>query len=195
MQVNNSTTLYTYTQNQTNVVEKPTQEQLDKARETIVGVAGHRSKEARIDAYVAGTKQANELYEDSKSAREATQNYTDFAADVRRSEGYSTYLNNGGEPLDLIKRDDEASIQSIQNPIEVTPEQTDALRQGLAGIAGYSSTQAQIDAYKAGAQQSESSNNTYQDTQEYVTNYNNFAEQARRGEYINTYIENSKLFA
>ena len=196
MQVNNSTNLYAYTtQTQDNTAQKPTQEQLDKTRETVVDVVGYRSKKAQIDAYVSGMKQANENYQDLQNTQEYTQNYTDFASDVRRAENYATYLNNAREPSDLINRPEQPSIQPIADPQEITQDQVDTLRQGLAGIAGYQSTQDQIDAYKAGSQQSDGSDGTYQKTQEYVTNYNEFANQARQSEYINTYIENSKLFA
>jgi hypothetical protein len=187
MQVNNSTNIYSYT--------SQVESNNTKSREAIVNIVENRSTKAKIDAYVAGSKQANENYQDLESTQESTQNYTDFASDVRRSKNYSTYLDNGGDASKLINKPEQPSIQPIQNPNEITQEQTDALRQSLAGIAGYKSTQDQIDVYKDSSQQSKDINSTYQDTQAYVTNYNEFANQARRDEYINIYMENSKQLA
>jgi hypothetical protein len=187
MQVSNTETLYS-TQSPQNLKQVFTEELSDKSRENLANLAGHRSKQAQIDVYVQSTKNANEQYDDLYDNENATENYMDFSSDVRRSENYATFLENGGELSEIL---DRPSIQPIENPENITDEN----REVLADIAGRRSTQNQIDAYKAGSQQSSDSNNNLQDTQEYVTNYNDFAQQARRSEYINTYIENSKQFA
>ncbi len=193
MQVSNTTNLYgTQSQSPQNTKQVPAEELGDKSRENLASLAGHRSKQAQIDVYVQSTKNANEQYDNLNNNENATENYMDFASDVRRADNYATFLENGGEPSELT---DRPSIQPISNPIKNPENLTDENREVMAGIAGHRSTQDQIDAYKAGAQQSSDTNNDLQDTQEYVTNYNDFAQQVRRDEYINTYIENSKQFA
>ena len=193
MRVNSSMDLYSYkTQPQDEHTQKSALQHLDKARETLVGVAKNHSTQAKIDAYVAGSKEADTHYHNLENTQEQIQNYNDFAADVRKSENYNTYLNNDGKVSELSNRDDQASIQPIENPYELSDEQRDTLRQGITAIAGYKSLKEQIDAYKAG---SENANSAHQEIRDYVTNYNKFADQVRRSEYINTYIENSKIFA
>jgi len=79
-------------------------------------------------------------------------------------------------------------------PITEVPsqEQKNSIRESIVTVAGYQSTQAQIEAYKAGA----NDNNTllYSDTASYIQNYNDFASNIRRANAINTYIENGALF-
>lgn len=187
MQVSNTASPYnTHIEAPQNSKQAP-QELNDKSRENLASLAGHRSKQAQIDIYVQSTKNANEQYDNLDDNENATENYMDFSSDVRRSENYATFLENGGEPSEII---DRPSIQPIPEPIE-NPEN----REALADVAVHSSTETQIDAYKAGAQTSDDTSNDLQDTQEYVANYNDFAQEVRRSEYINTYIENSKQFA
>ncbi len=186
MQVSSSVNAYQYQQNQT---QKPLS---DSQREVATGIAGHKSTQAQIDAYVSGTQNANESYE---SSQESTQNYMEFSSDLRKAEGYATLVENGVDISDLRNR---PSIQPIENPLELdledlSEEQGDAMRQTATGVANLRSTQAQIDAYVAGAS-SESSANPYSSheaTQDYVNNYNDFFQQERRGEYLNIYMQNS----
>jgi len=189
MQVSSSINAYQYQPNQ---VQKPLS---DSQREIVAGVAGHKSTQSQIDAYVSGTQNANENYENTQSSEKSTQNYMEFSSDLRKAEGYATLVENGVDISDLKGR---PSIQPIENPLELDPEdlsqeESDALRQTATGVAGLRSTQAQIDAYVAGAS-SESSANSYSSheaTQDYVNNYNDFSQQARRSEYLNAYVQNS----
>jgi len=80
----------TFSHLQTNI-QKPqelTQEQRDAVRETAVGIAGQKSTEAQIDAYTAGAQSGT-------SATNEVQNYTDFAANVRRAENLTILVENG----------------------------------------------------------------------------------------------------
>ncbi len=189
MQVSSSVNAYQYQPNQT---QKPLS---DSQREVAAGVAGHKSTQAQIDAYISGTQNANENYENAQSSHESTQNYMEFSSDLRKAESYATLVENG---VDISDLKDRPSIQPIENPLELdledlSQEQGDALRQTATGVAGLRSTQAQIDAYVAGAS-SESSANPYSShevTQDYVNNYNDFSKQVRRSEYLNTYLQNS----
>jgi len=164
-------------------VQDLNQDQKDTIRETAALKAGKESKEAQLDAYVAGTQQYNETeVTSSESTATYTQNYTDFAADVSRANNYATLVENG---VDLSESSDNPTIQPIENPL--SQDQTDALREGIVSIAGYQSNQDQIDAYKAGSQ--ESANNQISETQEYVQNFNEAAHDIKRSESLQTYIE------
>ncbi|MEA3372675.1 MAG: hypothetical protein U9Q62_03175 [Campylobacterota bacterium] len=78
---------------------------------------------------------------------------------------------------------------------ELSEEQRDTVREGIAGVAGYRSTQAQIEAYAAGAQQANNTSSAYEDTAAYIENYNNFAADLRRSDAINTYVDNGGDFS
>ncbi len=183
MQITSSTNLY---QPQLQDASKETK------REVATDIAGHKSKQAQIDAYVAGTQNANENYNDIEDTQNSTQNYMEFSSDLRKAEGYATLVENGVNPLDIANR---PSIQPIENPIDkedLSDSQTDALRGVVTDVAGYKSTKAQIEAYAAGsAENGANPYNSYEDTQDYIQNYNDFAQQVRRSEYVNTYIQNN----
>lgn len=107
MQVS-SYTPYVPTQN--NPLEKYqdlSSEDQDKARGVATGIAANQSREAQIDAYVAGSGNEN-----NNEQSDTTQAYVDFASDVRRVNNIETVVNSGFEP----KNDDE-----VTTPVEPTP--------------------------------------------------------------------------
>lgn len=174
----------------------PIQDQKDKIRESAVGIVGQRSKQDQIEIYVESTRNANEQYEntstnaqDYSAQQDYVENYNDFAQQARRAEYYQTLVENGVTPSDLDGIKNRPSTQPI--PELPTQEDRDTLRQAAVGIAQNRSTQSQIDAYRAGAQNN-SNDNSFETTQAYVQNYTDFANQVRRSEYINTYIENAQ---
>jgi hypothetical protein len=136
------------------------------------------SVNAQIDAYVAGTQQSS-----SQSSSDYTENYTDFASDVRRAKSYAILVENG---VDLSSVPGRPSTLPVPDPSELDQDQRDSLRQGLVGIAGYQSTLDQIEAYKAGSENSDSSSD---ETAQSVENYNQFANDLRRSDALNTYID------
>lgn len=171
----------------------PTQDQKDKLRETAVVVADRRSTQAQIDIYTQTAKNANEQYNNSyETQQDYVENYTDFAQQNRRAEYYQTLIENStkpSDPGDIENRPDSKPITQ-----DLTEEQRDAGRQAIVKIAEERSTQTQIDAYRAGMDDSQAQND-YSDTQDAIANYNDFAKQARRSEYLNIYIENSAALA
>jgi len=188
MQVNSS-----YTSSYSPDTNTPRQEQRDEMRQAAAGIAKKNSVEDQIAIYAKTTQNANAQYEDTNEVQDAqsyTENYTDFMKDVRRSENYQTYLDNGGDLSGSEGVAERPSTQPVEE--ELTQEERDTLRQSAVGIAEKRSVESQIEAYKAG---SENSTSTYEETQAYVQNYNDFAKEARRSEYLNIYVENSRLFA
>jgi len=153
------------------------QDQKDTLRQTAVLKAGNESKQAQLDAYVAEDTTTSS----SESTSTYTQNYTNFAADVRQANNYATLVENGVE----LSSSDRPSTQTVPEPL--SQDQTDALREGIVSIAGYQSNQSQIEAYKAGSQ--DSANNQISETQQYVQNFNEAAQDVRRSESLSTYIE------
>jgi len=181
MQVSNQTTA-SYSpidtpQDSLDKIQDLTQEQRDTLRETTALKAKKESKEAQIEAYVAGSQQSNES---SNQNDDYVQNYTDFAADVRRANSYTTLVENGVDISDIKERED------LPDPSDLDQDQKDSLREGVASFAGQQSTQDKIDAYKAGSEQSSS---IFYETQQSVQNYNEFAADVRRSNGLNTYIE------
>ena len=170
-------------QNRPDKIQDLTQEQRDTLRETAALKAGKESKEAQIEAYVAGTKQYNESSTEYESNEEYVQNYTDFASDVRRANNYATLVENGVDFSSIIER---PSVQPLPDLSDLDQDQKDTLREGIVSVAGYQSTQDQIEAYKAG---SEESNSNLNETAQYVENYNQFSADVRRNDALNTYIE------
>ena len=164
-------------------IQDLTQEQRDTLRETAALKAGKESKEAQLEAYIAGTKEYNESSTEYETNEDYIQNYTDFASDVRRANNYATLVENGVDFSNIIER---PSVQPLPALGDLDQDQTDTLREGIVSIAGYQSTQDQIEAYKAGAKQS---SNTLNETAQYVENYNQFAADVRRSDALNTYIE------
>jgi len=189
MEISSSTNAnYSQITNQHNNLQNATQEEKDRAREVVVGAVAIDSKQSQIDAYVAGSSQDSDTSV-STSQEEYVQNYTDFASDARQADYYSTLVENGVDPSDII---DKPSTLPEIDPSQLDQEQKDTLRQTVVGVAGYQSTQSQIEAYKAGSGESDTS--AYSDTADYIKNYNEFASDVRRSNAINTYIENSTLF-
>jgi len=135
------------------------------------------SKQAQIDAYVAGTQEA------AGTSDDYVQNYTDFASDIRRSNNYATLVENG---VDFSSIKERAEPKALSDIASLDQDQKDTLREGLVSVAGYQSTQDQIEAYKVGAEQSSSS---FDETAEYVQNYNESVAELRRDQALNTYIE------
>ena len=172
-------------------IQDLSQGQRDSLRQGLVAKAGKESKESQIEAYVAGTKQANETAAQYESNEEYVQNYTDFASDARQAQNYATLVENGVTLSDIPSRPSTQPIESIP----LNEDQTDALRKGVAALAGHKSTQDQIEAYQAGSENSNSTNVSLDDTAQYVKNYNEFATDVRRSEYLNTYIENNNYLA
>jgi hypothetical protein len=171
----------------------PTQEQKDRVRETAAGVAGNRSKQAQIDIYTQTAKSANEQYDNSyETQQEYVEDYTDFAQQNRRAEYYQTLVEEGTRPSGPDDTQNRPDTQPVAQ--ELTQEQRDTGRQAIVEIAQERSTQAQIDAYRAGIDDSQAQSD-YNDTQDAIANYNDFSKQARRTEYLNIYIENSAAFA
>ncbi len=171
----------------------PTQDQKDKLRETATSVAGHRSTQAQIDIYTQTAKNANEQYDNAyKAQQEYVEDYTDFAQQNRRAEYYQTLIENGAEPSGLEDIKNRPSAQPIEQ--DLTQDQKDTVREAIVGLAGERSTQAQIDAYRAGADNAQSQSD-YNNTQDAIASYNDFSKEARRSEYLNIYIENSAAFA
>lgn len=170
-------------QNRSDKIQDLTQEQRDTLRETAVLKAGKESKEAQIEAYVAGTKQYNESPTQYETNEDYVQNYTDFASDARRANNYATLVENGVDFSSIIER---PSVQPLPDLSDLDQDQKDTLREGIVSVAGYQSTQDQIEAYKAG---SEESNSNLNETAQYVENYNQFSADVRRNDALNTYIE------
>lgn len=159
------------------------QDQRDELRQTAALKAGKDSKEAQLEAYVAGTKQYNETSSELENSDDYIQNYNDFASEIRQANNYATLVENGVEPSSILNR---GTIEPLPNPSELDPGQKDTLREGIVSVAGYESTQSQIEAYEAGTQQS---NNSFNETAQYVEDYNQFAQEIRRNDALNTYIE------
>ena len=171
-----------------------TQEQRDEARELATGIAKKNSVEDQIEVYVTSTQNANEQYEDANEVQDtqaSTENYTDFMNDLRRSDNYQTFLDNGGDFSNLAEVGHRPSIQPV--PEDLTQDERDTLRQGVVEVAEKRSVESQIEAYRAGSENS--STGAYQETQKHIENYNDFAKEARRSEYLNIYVENDRLFA
>lgn len=164
-----------------------TQDQRDSIRQVAVERAGQQSKEAQIEAYVAGTEQANETaqYESSEAY---VQNYTDFASDVRRAENYATLVENGIDASSLSER---PGTLPVQDPVQIDQEQRDSIRQVLVAEAGQESKEAQIEAYAAGTEEAIVSESPLDETAQYVQNYNEFAADVRRSESLNIYVQNN----
>jgi hypothetical protein len=179
MEVGNSLNSYlnTYTKR-----DELTQEQRDFSAD----VVKRNSVQKQIDIYTETTKNANEQYDNSTDEQQnQSAAYVEFSQDVRRADNYQTFLDNGGEPSALEAFRDRPTTLPAQ---ELTEQQRDTFRESAADIAKRNSVNAQIEAYRAGAQNAPDSGAT---AQESVQNYNEFAQQARRSEYINTYIQNS----
>ena len=188
MQVSsNATHAYSPQQN----IQDLSQDQRDSLRQGAVAKAGKESKESQIEAYAAGTKQANEIATQYESNEEYVQNYTDFTSDARQAQNYATLVDNGVTLSDITRRPSTLPIENIP----LNEDQTDALRQGAVAKAGKESTESQIEAYKAGSENSNSTNTSINDTAQYVKNYNEFAADVRRSEYLNTYVENNNYLA
>ena len=187
MQVSNQTTTgyspIDISQNRLDKIQDLTQEQRDTLRETAALKAGKESKEAQIEAYVAGTKQYNESSTEYKSNEDYVQNYTDFASDVRRANNYASLVENG---VDFSTISQRPSTQPSVDISELDQDHKDTLREGVVSVAGYQSTKDQIEAYKAGAKQS---NSSFDETRQYIENYNQFASDLRRSDALNTYVE------
>ena len=187
MNVSNTSSYVTdYVTNTQNKPQDLSQEQRDTVRQTLVGVAGHKSKEAQIDAYVQGSKSSSE----DGSSSTYSENYTDFAADVRKSDNLTILVENG---VELSSKPERPSTLPVQDPSELDQDQRDDIRQVAVGIAGHNSKEAQLEAYKAGTEQASSSNDELADTAQYVKNYNEFAADVRRSEYLNIYTENNNF--
>lgn len=88
--------------------ELSTQEQ-DKVRGVAVGIAAHHSKEAQIDAYIAGSG-----HDGSDESETNTQAYVDFASDVRRANHIETVANSDFEP----KGNDSETLPAKPTPLE-----------------------------------------------------------------------------
>ena len=176
-------------QNRPDKVQDLSQEERDTLRQTAALKAGKESTEAQIEAYIAGTQQYNETSSEYSSNEDYVQNYTDFASDVRQANNYASLVENG---VDLSTVIDRGTIQPLPNPSELNQDQKDTLREGIVSAAGYQSTQDQIEAYKAGLEQS---NTSFDETAQYVENYNEFAAEARRSESLNTYIDYNNYLA
>lgn len=185
MNVSNTNNYIAYTQTSP---QDMTQDQRDSVRQVVVGKAGKESKEAQLEAYVAGTQQANDTSSQTEQNSEYVQNYTDFAADVRKADNYAILVENG---VDLTSIPDRPSILPIEDPSELDQGQRDSLRQAAVGIAEKNSKEAQIEAYKAGTEQANSSTSSFDETTQYVQNYNEFAADVRRSEYLNIYVQNN----
>jgi len=187
MQVSSSTNTYQY---QLQDASK------DAKREVATNVASYNSKQSQIDAYVAGTQNANESYNNTENSQNSTQNYMEFSSDLRKAEGYNILVDNGVNPIDINKPPlTPSSIQPIDNPVDyddLSDSQADAVRQAATGIAGYRSKEAQMETYTSSSQESEANPySSHEDTQDYIQNYNNFSQEIRRSEYITTYIDNN----
>jgi hypothetical protein len=159
--------------------QDPTQEQKDLA---LVKVKSD-SVNAQIDAYVAGTEQYNETSTNYENSNDYTQNYNEFAQNVRQANNLAILVENG------VERPEDPSIEPpIAGPVsgDLDQAQKDTLRQGIVSVAGYQSTESQIDAYKAGSAQA---NNAYNDTAQSIDSYNQFAADARKSEALNTYVD------
>lgn len=102
--------------------QKP-QELTAEQRELAAGVASQRSTTAQIDAYVAGAQSSSS----STTETSTVQDYTDFAADVRRANGFETVVQNRDEetrpeapaPTSQQGRSD-TSVQQAQGIAEST---------------------------------------------------------------------------
>lgn len=184
MQVNNSTSVEYY-----RAMQKSGIENIQPSREAVAGIAKYQSMQSQIDIYVQSSQNANEQYDDSDSNTKA---YMDFASDVRRAQAYQTFLVNGGEPSEL--KGLKENIDTL--PAEKMPpsESSDEMRGAATDVAKYKSIQSQIDMYAKGMESSNSSDYT-NTTDDYIRNYNDFAQQARRSEYLSVYINNSSLYA
>jgi len=167
-------------------VQKPqdiTQEQKDLA---LVKVKSD-SVNAQVDAYVGGTQQYNETVSTSKSSNtNYTQNYNEFAQNVRQANNLEILVENGVDGSDIPERPEIEPPTTGPVPGDVEQEQKDNLRQGIVSVAGYQSTISQIDAYKAGSAQA---NNSYNETAQSIESYNQFAADARKSEALNTYVD------
>ena len=145
------------------------------------------SVNAQIDAYVAGTKQYNESTSTNENSNSNySQNYTDFAADARQANNLNILVENGVDFSSIPQQPGIEPPAVTPDPVELDQGQRDTLRQGIVNVAGYQSTQAQIDAYRAGSEQA---NNSYQETSQSIESYNEFAADARKSEALNTYVD------
>lgn len=163
------------------------QEQENNLRQFTTGIAKKNSVEDQIEIYAKTTQNANEQYKNTNEVN-STQNeyYNEFMQDVQKTQNYETYLNNGG---DISKFQDIKNYPSVQPlPKDLTEEQRDMLRQTATDLAKRNSIESQIDAYKIG---SDTSTSDYIETQSYVQNYNDFAKDARRAEYLNIYMSSN----
>jgi len=141
------------------------------------------SVNAQVDAYAAGTQQANETTSSYKNSTDYTQNYNEFAQGVRQANNLATLVENGVKPSEIPE---EPSIEPPIASPTLDQGQKDTLREGVVSVAGYQSTQSQIDAYKAGSAQA---NNAYNNTAQSIESYNQFAADARKSEALNTYVD------
>ena len=180
-----------YTYSPESNIKDLSQDQRDSIRQSMVYKAAEKSKESQVEAYVAGTKQANDAIIQNASNEEYVQDYTEFATNARKAQNYATLVENG---INIFDIKNQQSIQPIEN-ISLNEEQADTLGQGLVGLAGYKSTQDKIEAYQAGSLESSTRTESINDTAQYVKNYNEFAADARRSSYLNTYIENNNYLA
>jgi len=173
---------------QQNRIPEMTQEQRDNARGLATDVAAKNSKEAQIEMYVKGSQQASDDFSYSNNSDYIT-DYTDFAKDVQRSNNYQTIVENDG--LENIPRDG-ATIQPVNSSIpEMSQEQKDSARETLVGVVANNSQKSQIEAYAAGAQNTNSDESSSMSSmEESIQNYNEFAAAARRSQNINIYIQN-----
>jgi len=101
MQVSGTTP---YINNHENPIEKYqsfSTENQQSARVAVTDVASSRSTQAQIDAYVAGSED-----ETTSSSSEAsqTQDYVNFASDVRRANSYETFIDARETSSDVSTR-------------------------------------------------------------------------------------------
>jgi len=100
-QANNYATLVTNGADLSTIIDRPSvqplshtdvlnQDQKGTLREGVVSIAGYQSTKSQIEAYQAGV--VNSQQNSFNETAQYFENYNEFAADVRRSESLSTYI-------------------------------------------------------------------------------------------------------
>ena len=89
-------------------------------REVITGLAENKTTNDKIDAYVQGTQDANEVYDKAsgESSESATQAYVDFSKDVQRSNNLNTAVDSGADFSSIFKEEESSPLSSLQLSVQ-----------------------------------------------------------------------------
>jgi len=135
-------------------------------RETAADIAGHKSKQDQINAYVQGSNNTQVSTENN-----STKAYVEFSEDVRKADAYETFIENDFKPSE--QKEEEGSIHSISKPFNEAVE----------------SVVKDVNLFKT----KDSDDISFKTATESIKDYNDLITKLKRPEQIKTYQENNFL--